>query len=92
MRGKWQCAVRCTGGGSDPSPVQRGAGPLLGAAARLEPGDVQLWGGGGAEDPCLAPGMVGRDQVVGAEPLQSGKGPAGRKQGGGSGHDQDADE
>lgn len=88
--GKQEGAARCIGGGSAPSPVHRGAGPLPGAAVRLEPGDVQLWGGGGAEGPCLAPGMVGREQVVGAEPLHSGKGPTGRQQGGGSGHGQDA--
>lgn len=84
--------MRWIGGGSVPSLVHRGAGPLPGAAALLEPGDVQLWGGGDAEGPCLAPGMAGRDQVVGAEPLHSGKGPTGRQQGGGSGHGQDAGE
>lgn len=90
--GKGPYAARCVGGGSAPSPVRRGAGLLPGAAARLEPGGVQLGGGGGAEGPCLAPGMVGKDQVVGAGPLQSGKGPARRQQGGGSGHGPDAGE
>lgn len=90
--GKWPYAARCNAGGLAPSPVQRGAGLLPGAAARLESGNVQFWGGGDAEGPCLVPGMVGKDQVVGAEPLQSGKGPAGKQQEGGSGHGQDAGE
>lgn len=79
-------AVSYIGGGSAPSPVCRGAGPLSGTAVRLEPGDV------GAEGPCLAPAMEDRDEVVGAEPLHSGKGPTGRQQGGGSGHGRDAGE
>lgn len=90
--GKQRDAVRYIGGGSAPSLVHRGAGPLPGAAAHPEPWDVQLWGGDGAGGPCLAPVMLGRDQVVGAETLYSGKGPRGRQQVGGSGHGQDAAE
>lgn len=88
--GKQRGAARYIGDGSLPSPEDRGAGPLPGAAARPEPGDVRLWGDGGAGGPGLAPGRLGRDQVVGAEPLHSGKGPKGRQQVGGSGHGQDA--
>lgn len=88
--GKWLYAVGCIGVGPAPCPAQRGAGPLPGAAVRPKPGDVQPWGG--VEGPCLAPGMVGGDQAVGAEPLQSGEGPADRQQGGGSGHGRDAGE
>lgn len=85
-------AATCVGAGSAPSPAHRGAGPLPGVAAHPEPWGVRLWGRGGAGGLCLAPGRLGRGQVVGAEPLHPGKGLAHRQQAGGSVHGQDAGE
>lgn len=72
--------------------MHRGAEILPGAAVLLVPGDVKPWGGTDAESLYLAPGRAGRVYVLGSGPLNSWKGPTGRRKGDDNGHDQDAGE